>query len=94
MRGVQGGGAPENSVYASTTTDPKIAVKALGGQKGYVYKISPTKNMFSVQDTLKNHFLYKDQKEYVALGGVRLDQISEVAEVKKPSADEAGKTYN
>ncbi|ODA79763.1 hypothetical protein RJ55_05357 [Drechmeria coniospora] len=81
MRGVSGGGAPENSLFVSTTTDPKVAIRALGGKPGYIYELQPTENIFSVSETLKGHNLYPNQQEWVALGGIRADQIRSVAQV-------------
>ncbi|PHH92129.1 putative enterotoxin [Cordyceps sp. RAO-2017] len=85
MRGAtdNGGGAPVDSVYVSTTDDVKVATRIAAATGGYVYKIHATKNVFSVKDTLKSHYLYLDQKEWVALGGVRNDQIEAVVYIKK-----------
>ncbi|KAM0742762.1 hypothetical protein ACQRIT_002939 [Beauveria bassiana] len=87
MRGDPAGGAPKDSIYVSTTIDAKTAkAVAAAGREGYIYEIHATENMFSVADTLKNYYIYPSQKEWVAVQGIRSDQIKSAAKVK------AGKT--
>ncbi|KAK2612551.1 hypothetical protein QQS21_001489 [Conoideocrella luteorostrata] len=98
MRGNPSGGAPLNSAFVSTARDPKaaaeIAARLFRKKSGYVYEIHATQNMFSVSDTLgKHHNIYPNQKEWVAIGGVRVDQIKSVAHVKKSSEAIHGKDY-
>ncbi|KHN96509.1 Heat-labile enterotoxin, A chain [Metarhizium album ARSEF 1941] len=87
MRGDPAGGAPKDSIYVSTTIDAQIAAKEVAaGREGYIYEIHATENMFSVSDTLKNHYIYLSQKEWVAVLGIRSDQIKSVAKVKARKA--------
>ncbi|KYK61658.1 hypothetical protein DCS_02801 [Drechmeria coniospora] len=80
-------GPSNQSVYVSTTSDLDWALAYAEGIQGYIYAIDPTENMFCVADSLRANDTdiqqqlekHLRQKEWVALGGIRGDQISGVA---------------
>ncbi|GKT44955.1 cholera enterotoxin subunit A [Colletotrichum spaethianum] len=64
--------------YVSTTSDSNLAanwVKWHFGGNGYIYRIHSAPNMIDCQVTLGKYNPYNDEKEFAALGGIKINQI-------------------
>lgn len=65
--------------------------------KGYIYKIAVAPNLIDCEGTLGKYYdLWKPEKEFAALGGIKFDQI--VSWTPFPNGqkgnEEANKSYN
>ncbi|RDA82629.1 hypothetical protein CP532_1222 [Ophiocordyceps camponoti-leonardi (nom. inval.)] len=73
------------SVYISMTWSERVAASRVK-EKGWIYMIHATANMFPVEETLGNSNVYSHKTDVLALGMVRWDQIMAFSVIDVPPA--------